>query len=80
MTFQSQLAGSLLGALFGLATGGLVYGALKSVTGLRLTSDEERLGADFVIHKIGANLKKMFVWAECSFGIGFGASCSRRAR
>jgi Amt family ammonium transporter len=55
VTLASQLAGSLMGAAFGLASGFIVYGALRSALGIRLTSDEERQGADMAIHSIGAN-------------------------
>jgi Amt family ammonium transporter len=55
VTFQSQLIGSLLGAAFGLVAGFIIYGAVDIVLGFRLSSDEERRGADLSIHKIGAN-------------------------
>ncbi|HEX4892915.1 MAG TPA: ammonium transporter [Hyphomicrobiaceae bacterium] len=55
VTFASQLVGSLMGAALGLASGLIVYAALQAVMGLRLTPDEERQGADLVVHKISAN-------------------------
>jgi len=55
VTFQSQLVGSVLGAAFGLLVGAAVYGILDALMGLRLTSEDERRGADLAIHKIGAN-------------------------
>ena len=55
VTFASQLVGSIAGAAFGLATGLVVYGALKMLIGIRLSAEDERLGADLAIHKIGAN-------------------------
>jgi len=55
VTFLSQLVGSLAGAAFGFAAGFVVYGALKVVLGLRLSLEEERMGADLAIHKISAN-------------------------
>jgi len=32
----------------------LVYGVLKATVGIRLTRDEEAMGADLAIHKISA--------------------------
>jgi ammonium transporter, Amt family len=55
VTIQSQLAGSLLGAGFGLVVGIVVYGVINVAFGLRLSAEEERRGADLSIHKIGAN-------------------------
>jgi Amt family ammonium transporter len=55
VTFQAQLVGSLAGALFGFVAGFAIYGALKSMLGIRLSPEEERQGADLSIHKIGAN-------------------------
>ncbi len=55
VTFQSQLVGSLAGAAFGLAAGAVVYGLLDATMGLRLSADEERMGADLAIHKISSN-------------------------
>ena len=55
VTFMSQLAGSLLGAFYALLVGLLVYGTLKAAIGIRLSADEERMGADLAIHKISAN-------------------------
>ncbi len=50
-----QIIGSLAAVVYATAAGALVYGVLKVVTGLRLTDDEERMGADLAIHKISAN-------------------------
>ena len=55
VTFLSQLAGSLMGAAAGLASGFIVYTLVDLTLGLRLTPDEEREGADLAIHKISAN-------------------------
>ncbi|WP_114008260.1 ammonium transporter [Cohaesibacter intestini] len=54
VTFASQLVGSLLGAGYAFASGFVVYGILKQAIGLRLSADDERLGADLAIHKISA--------------------------
>ncbi len=55
VTFMSQLVGSLLGAGYAFIAGLIVYGVLKKTTGIRLSEEEERMGADLAIHKIGAN-------------------------
>lgn len=55
VTFTAQLAGSLLGAGYALVLGLVVYGGLKAIMGIRLSPEEEHLGADLSIHKIGAN-------------------------
>lgn len=55
VSLASQIVGSLLGAAYAAAAGYVVYGILKSATGLRLTEEEEMLGADLAIHSIGAN-------------------------
>lgn len=54
VTFASQFVGSLMGAAFAMLVGLVVYGALKSFVGIRLTPEEEHLGADLAIHKISA--------------------------
>ena len=55
VTFASQLVGSVMGAGYALLGGFIVYGILKKTTGIRLSSDDERMGADLAIHKISAN-------------------------
>jgi Amt family ammonium transporter len=55
VTFASQLAGSLMGAAFGLVAGLVVYGLLKVLIGIRLSPEDERQGADLAIHKISSN-------------------------
>ena len=55
VTFQSQLAGSVMGAAFGFAAGTVIYWLVDQMFGFRMSADEERRGADLSIHKIGAN-------------------------
>ena len=55
VTFAAQLVGSVAGALYALGGGFLVYGTLKSTVGIRLSENDERMGADLAIHKISAN-------------------------
>ena len=54
VTFQSQLVGSLMGAAFGFVAGLIVYGVIDKLVGLRMSADDERLGADLAIHKVTA--------------------------
>jgi Amt family ammonium transporter len=54
VTFMAQLAGTLIGVVIALAGGFLIYSVLKSVIGIRLTQEEEYLGADLSIHKIAS--------------------------
>ena len=54
VTFMSQLAGTLVGLGIALVGGFVVYGVIKSLVGIRLTQEEEYLGADLSIHKIAS--------------------------
>ena len=54
VSFMSQLVGSLIGVSIGGLFGFIVYGILKKTVGIRLTEEEEFLGADLSIHKVSA--------------------------
>ncbi|MBK1718442.1 ammonium transporter [Thiocystis violacea] len=54
VTFMAQLAGSLAGVLMALVGGFAIYGLIKVLIGLRLTQEDEYLGADLSIHRITA--------------------------
>jgi Amt family ammonium transporter len=54
VTFLGQLTGTLMGVAVALVGGGIVYGAIKTVMGIRLSQEAEYLGADLSIHKITA--------------------------
>jgi ammonium transporter, Amt family len=62
VTFGAQLIGTLLGVLWALAGGAVVYGVLRATMGLRLTPEEEYAGADLTIHKIGATPEREVSW------------------
>ncbi|BAZ95100.1 transporter [Thiohalobacter sp. COW1] len=49
-----QLIGTLAGIGIALIGGFLVYGLIRMIVGLRLTQEEEYLGADLSIHRISA--------------------------
>ncbi|HUJ85332.1 MAG TPA: ammonium transporter [Burkholderiales bacterium] len=54
VSLASQLAGTLLGIGVALGGGLLVYGALKTAVGLRLSEEQEFSGADISIHRISS--------------------------
>lgn len=54
VSFAAQLAGTLIGVGVAFGGGFLVYGAIKSVMGLRLSQEDEYMGADLSIHNITA--------------------------
>jgi Amt family ammonium transporter len=54
VSFGAQLMGSLLGAGFGALTGLIIYGELKRLVGIRLSEEDEFLGADLAIHKVSS--------------------------
>jgi Amt family ammonium transporter len=54
VTFGSQLAGTLSGVAIAFGGGFLIYGFIKAVMGLRLSEEDEYIGADLSIHKITA--------------------------
>jgi Amt family ammonium transporter len=55
VSLMSQIIGSVAGVIVAFAGGLIVYGAIKTISGLRLTEEEEFNGADLSIHRIGAN-------------------------
>lgn len=54
VSFMSQLLGTALGVVIALASGFLIYGALKLTMGIRLSPEEEYQGADLSIHHISS--------------------------
>ncbi len=52
VSFMSQLIGSVIGCGYAFICGLLVYGGLKKLIGIRLTEEEEQMGADLAIHRI----------------------------
>lgn len=55
VAFWSQVIGTVGGIAIALIGGFIVYGLLRQTIGIRLTREEEYMGADLAIHKIGAN-------------------------
>ena len=54
VTFGAQLVGTLVGIVIAAAAGFIVYGALKATVGIRLSEEQEFVGADLAIHKISS--------------------------
>ncbi|MDQ6962425.1 MAG: ammonium transporter [Mariprofundaceae bacterium] len=55
VTFMAQLVGTLTGVAIAIAGGFLVYGLIKKTIGIRLSQEDEYMGADLAIHKISSN-------------------------
>lgn len=55
VSLMSQVIGTVIGAGYATLVGFIVYGVLKSVVGLRMSAEDEHMGADLAIHKISAN-------------------------
>ena len=55
VSFLSQLVGSMVGVIFALIGGLMVYGVLKSLVGIRLGEEDEFNGADLAIHRTTSN-------------------------
>lgn len=62
VSLAAQILGTLLGVIWALISGAVVYGLLKATTSLRLSSEEEYEGADLSIHKIGATPERESSW------------------
>ena len=62
VSLGAQLIGTLLGVVWALVGGFVVYGGLKLAMGLRLTAEEEFEGADLSIHKIGSTPDREVSW------------------
>jgi ammonium transporter, Amt family len=62
VAFGAQLIGTLIGVLWALLGGAVVYGVLRATMGLRLSAEQEHDGADLSIHKIGATPEREVSW------------------
>ncbi len=62
VTLGAQIVGTLMGVAWALIGGFVVYGVLKKVMGLRMTTEEEHDGADLSIHKIGSTPDREVSW------------------
>ena len=62
VSFMSQLCGTLLGLVIAFSGGYIVYGVLKKLAGIRLTTEEEFNGTDLTVHKITASPERESGW------------------
>jgi Amt family ammonium transporter len=62
VSIMAQLVGTAMGIAIALIGGFVVYGALKSIVGIRLDAEEEFNGADLSIHKISATPERETNW------------------
>ena len=62
VTFGAQFIGTLLGVAWALAGGFAAYGAIRWLTPLRLSPEQEFAGADLSIHRIGATPDRDASW------------------
>ena len=62
VSLGAQVIGTLMGVAWALLGGFVVYGAIRQVTSLRLSAEEEYDGADLSIHKIGATPEREVSW------------------
>jgi Amt family ammonium transporter len=62
VSLGAQVAGTLMGVLWAVVAGGVVYATLQATLGLRLSAEEEYEGADLSIHRIGATPDREVSW------------------
>ncbi len=55
LSFLSQLSGSVLALVYAFVAGFIVYKAADMLVGLRISEQEELIGADLTFHRIDAN-------------------------
>ncbi len=55
VSLVSQIIGTVVGVVFALLAGFVVYFVLKITVGIRLSEEEEYLGADLSIHKVSSS-------------------------
>ncbi len=54
IVFMSQLVGTLTGVTIAVAGGFIVYGIVKATMGIRLSEEDEYMGADLAIHQVSS--------------------------
>ena len=62
VSFVSQLIGTLAGILVAVIGGLVVYGAIKAAVGIRLSEEDEYMGADLAIHKVSSSPDNESSW------------------
>jgi len=54
VSFLSQLIGTLTGVTIAIAGGFIVYGVIKQLFGIRLSEEDEFMGADLAVHHVSS--------------------------
>jgi Amt family ammonium transporter len=62
VSLGAQLIGTAIGIAWAFGAGLAVYGLLRAITGLRMSQEDEFVGADLSIHKIGATADRDVSW------------------
>jgi ammonium transporter, Amt family len=62
VSLGAQLIGTLMGVAWAVLAGFVVYGAIKRISGLRLSAESEYEGADIAIHRIGSTPEREATW------------------
>jgi len=62
VSFASQCIGTLMGVTIAFVGGGVVYGVIKKLVGLRLDPEDEFQGADLSIHRISSTPEREVNW------------------
>jgi Amt family ammonium transporter len=62
VSFASQCIGTLMGVTIAFVGGGVVYGVIKKLVGLRLDPEDEFQGADLAIHRISSTPEREVNW------------------
>ncbi|MBT5187070.1 MAG: ammonium transporter [Kordiimonadaceae bacterium] len=60
VSFYAQVFGSLVGVIIATIAGFALFGTLKKVVGIRLSQEDEYMGADLAIHKISSTPEEDF--------------------
>ncbi len=60
VSLPAQIVGSLVGIAIAAISGFIIFGFLKKTIGIRLTPENEYIGADLAIHKISATPEEDF--------------------
>lgn len=62
VALMPQMLGTALAIVIALCSGGLIYGVLRIIWGIRLDPEEEFEGADLTIHQISSSTEKDSGW------------------
>lgn len=77
VSLGAQIAGTATGAAIALAAGLAVYGGLKATVGIRLSDEEEFMGADLALHHITAYPEEVTTIHDDATPLAIRASAAR---